>query len=137
MKTALDTNVLSAIWSKETGSLELVKQLAEARRRGSVVICGAVFAETLANPLVNESFIQKFLDDTGIQVDAETDLVLWREAGIRFARQVRRKRHQAKDPVKRILADYVVGAHALLRADCLVTMEKNRYRTDFPELRLI
>jgi len=38
---------------------------------------------------------------------------------------------------RRILADFVVGAHALLRTDRLFTFDRDRYMTDFPELPLM
>ena len=34
-------------------------------------------------------------------------------------------------------ARFVVGAHALLMADRLLTLAANRYRTAYPELRLM
>jgi predicted nucleic acid-binding protein len=40
-------------------------------------------------------------------------------------------------PPKRMLVDFVVGAHALLQADRLVTQDEDRYARDFPDLRLI
>ena len=137
MKTAVDTNVLSAIWGREPGSAELVRLLGEARRMGAVVICGVVLAETLANPQVKEEFIRAFLDDTGIRLDACTDEALWLEAGRRYARQVQRRKRLPKEPVKRVLADFIVGAHAMLRTDRLITLDQRRYRTDFPELQLL
>jgi hypothetical protein len=33
--------------------------------------------------------------------------------------------------------DFVVGAHALLMADQFLTLDANRYRTAYPELRLM
>jgi predicted nucleic acid-binding protein len=33
-------------------------------------------------------------------------------------------------------ADFVIAAHALLKADRLMTLDANRYGVDFPQLRL-
>src|SRR5438046_5990875 len=38
---------------------------------------------------------------------------------------------------KRLLVDFIVAAHALLRADRLMTLDASRYRQDFPKLRLL
>src|SRR5436305_572495 len=38
---------------------------------------------------------------------------------------------------KRLLVDFIVGAHALIRADRLLTLDASRYAKDFPELKHI
>jgi predicted nucleic acid-binding protein len=35
-----------------------------------------------------------------------------------------------------LLPDFLIAAHALLRADRLMTLDPARYQQDFPELRL-
>ena len=36
-----------------------------------------------------------------------------------------------------MLIDFIVGAHSLLMTDCLLTLDKDRYERDFPELKLL
>jgi len=36
-----------------------------------------------------------------------------------------------------LLADFIVGAHALTRSDRLLTLDPSRYSRDFPELEQI
>ena len=36
-----------------------------------------------------------------------------------------------------MIADFTIGAHALLRGDCLVTRDRGLCKTYFPELRLL
>ena len=40
-------------------------------------------------------------------------------------------------PPRRILADFLIGAHALDRGASLATMDEEHYRTAFPKLDLI
>jgi predicted nucleic acid-binding protein len=137
MRTAIDTNILSAIWRPESNARELSEVLSKARAQGSLVICGPVFAEAMANPHVDAKFINGFLDETGIVADYSMTEQIWQFAGSRYAHYVDRRRKSEKEFVKRILADYVIGAHALLAADRLMTLDRRRYERDFPELKLI
>jgi len=141
VRTAVDTNVLSAIWGCETNAGELARKLSDLRHKGSLVICGAVFAEALACPNASEVFLRDFLDRTGVEADFDLGEDVWTESGRRFTVDVGRRRSSSavktEDEVKRILADFIIGAHALRRADCLLTLDQRRYLRDFPELRLI
>jgi predicted nucleic acid-binding protein len=137
MRTAIDTNILSAIWDPEPNANELATTLSQARQQGSLVICGAVFAETMANPGADEEFVRLFLNRTGIDVDFSFNEPIWRLAGLRYAKYVERRRKSPREFVRRLLADYIIGAHALLAADRLMTLDRARYQRDFPELKLI
>jgi predicted nucleic acid-binding protein len=136
MRTAVDTNVLSAIWGDEDTAAEVLKILAASQAIGSVVICGAVFAEALASPRADEMFVRRFLERTRIEVEFELGDTGWTEAGRRYAKYAARRR-RSKQEAKRILADFIIGSHALVRADRLMTLDRRRYERDFPELKLI
>lgn len=138
MRTAIDTNVLSALWSKEKVAAEVAKILGAAKVEGGLVVGAPVYAELLAHPRATERFINEFLSDTGITIDFQFEHRVWLEAGRRFARYVKRqRRHSAVDGPKRLLADFIIGSHALIQADRLITLDPRRYERDFPELRLI
>lgn len=64
-------------------------------------------------------------------------LKVWLEAGARFALYAKRRSRAAREGPERLLADFIIGSHALVRADRLVTLDARRYQRDFPELRLI
>jgi predicted nucleic acid-binding protein len=136
MRTALDANILSALWSKEHSAAAISKCLGEAKENGSILIAGVVYAELLAFPNATEAFINEFCNRTGVMIDFEFRQAAWVEAGLRFAKYAKRRR-RAKDSPKRLLADFLVGAHALLQADCLLTLDPHRFNVDFPELRLV
>jgi len=137
MRSAVDTNVLSAIWDQEPNASSLTTLLGEARNAGSVVLCGVVYAETLAHPRATEAFVRQFLMDTGITVDFNLEEQVWLEAGRGYGRYAKRRRSLAKEQPKRMLADFLIGAHAMLTADRLITLDRGRYERDFPALTLI
>jgi predicted nucleic acid-binding protein len=137
MRTAIDTNVLSALWSKETLASEIARNLGEAKAEGGLVVGAPVYAELLAYPKASESFVNSFLADTGVTIDFDFQQQVWLEAGRRFARYATRRRRTARQGPRRLLVDFIIGSHALAQADRLMTLDPKRYRQDFPELKLV
>lgn len=137
MLTAVDTNVISALWSKEPVAGEMKELLFSARQEGGLVMCAPVYAELLAYPGVTRSFVEAFLNDTDIDVEADLSRPIWTLAGEAFAAYAERRRGDRAGHPKRLLVDFVVGAHALLAAERLLTLDAERYRTAFPDLRLL
>ena len=137
MRTAIDTNVISALWSKEASASDIARNLGNAKAEGGLVVSGPVYAELLAYPKATESFVNDFLADTGITVDFAMEQAAWVEAGRRFARYAKRRRRSAGRGAKRLLADFLIGAHALAHADRFMTLDPRRYARDFPELNLV
>jgi predicted nucleic acid-binding protein len=128
---------MTAIWRPESTALELSQAMARARTEGSLVICGEVFAEIAANPYVDERFVADFLEETDIGVDYFLGEEIWRLAAARYRNYVERRRIHQKEFERRLIADYIIGAHALVEADRLMTLDRRRYERDFPELKLI
>lgn len=81
--------------------------------------------------------IKRFLNDTNIAVDFHLGERVWRETAQRFAKYALRRRKSTGSSPKRMLADFIVGSHALLNADRFLTLDQDRYVRDFPELRLL
>jgi predicted nucleic acid-binding protein len=138
MITAVDTNVLVALWDRDD-SLNSAAQnaLDSAFAKGRLILSGAVFAELLAFPRRTETFIEEFLDDTGIAVDWITDESIWRSAGMAFQGYARRRRRQKASGPRRILADFVIGAHAFEKGYTLLTLDEGIYKAAFPKLRVV
>ena len=107
------------------------------KNAGTLFVSAVVYAELLAYPNVTEFFVNQFLAETGTIVDFHLQERVWKEAGYRFARYANRRRKSAHEGPRRLLADFLVGAHALLQADRLMTLDPTRYKQDFPELRLL
>lgn len=136
MRTALDTNILSALWSNEPTASVIAAALDRRRGDGAVILSAPVYAELLAHPIIRESEIDLFVSKTGIVIDFDISKSTWLDAGRRFARYAKRRRASSEEP-KRLLVDFVIGAHALNQADCFMTLDPKRYKRDFPELKLI
>lgn len=137
MRTALDTNVLSALWSNEPLASRVATDLARAHAQGGLVVCAPVYVELLAHPAASQRFVEEFLAETGIAVDFGLDEPVWRAAAKGFSAYAERRRRSAGGSAKRLLVDFVVAAHALLHSDRLMTLDPARYKLDFPKLRLV
>lgn len=137
MRTSVDTNIISALWSREPLAGRMSTLLGQAHAAGALVISGAVYAELLAHPLAQETFLRQFLVDTHIRVDFETDESVWRRAGQGFSAYAKRRRASGGGEPRRLLVDFLVGAHAELRAERLLTLDAARYSQDFPGLKLM
>lgn len=111
--------------------------LFKARSEGGLVICAPVYCELLAYPSVTQRFVQEFLGETGILVDFLLDEQVWQRAANAFVAYAQRRRRSRGGAPKRMLVDFVVAAHALIRADRLMTLDASRYRQDFPKLAII
>jgi predicted nucleic acid-binding protein len=137
VRTAIDTNVLSALWSGEPESSQVARRLERAYGEGGLVVSAPVYAELLAHPLATGDFVERFLKDTGIAIDFDLPEPVWRLAAETFAGYAERRRKSKEGSPKRLLVDFVIGAHALLAADCLMTLDSERYSRDFAKLWLV
>jgi len=137
MTTALDTNVLIALWGEEHEfNADARQALNAALGRGSLAISAPVYAELLAGPGRDEAFLDRFLSDTGITVEWELGEAVWRKAGQAFHNYAARRRKQGHWGPRRILVDFLIGAHALSKGYRLLTFDAGLYRRTFPSLIL-
>ena len=137
MRTAIDTNVLSAVWSGSAPAAHLAGLLNQAASDGGLVICAPVYAELRAYPRATERYVDQFLANTRIEVEFVIDEPVWRETPQRFAEYAHRRRKSAGGEAKRLVVDFIIGAHASLRADRLFTLDPSRFARDFPKLPLM
>ena len=135
MTTAIDTNVVIALWDRDPSISSMAQKALEAAfHRGGLVVAAPVFAELLAAPGRTEAFVDAFLQDTSNAVEWDLDEVVWRAAGRAFQRYAERRRKQRDSGTRRILADFMIGAHAETRGYRLLTLDERVYRTAFPKL---
>jgi predicted nucleic acid-binding protein len=138
MTTAIDSNVLVALWNDDdtlNGSARA--GLEWALGRGSLVVAAPVFAELLASPEKDEDFMDGFFRQTGIFVDWDMKESIWRAAGGAYRTYAARRKRDRDPGPRRILADFLIGAHALENAYSLLTLDDRIYRPAFPRLTIV
>jgi predicted nucleic acid-binding protein len=137
MTTAIDTNIVIALWDKDaTLSGAAQTALETAFSRGNLVVAAPVFAELMAAPGRSEGFVSSFLEETGIAIDWDLAEPVWRSAGRAFQSYTERRRKQRDPGPRRILADFLIGAHAHARSYRLLTLDEGLYRAAFPNLTI-
>ena len=131
MITAVDTNVLLDVFLADPRYGQASRDaLRRCRAEGSLVACEVVWAEVTAafgNALTAEEAIDG-LEITFDALDRATALAAglsWR--GYRSRGGTRR----------RVLPDLIIGAHAMARAERLLTRDRGFYRSSFAKLRIL
>ena len=155
MITAVDTNVLlDLLLPDEPRGQEAERALANALLVGALIVSEPVYAE-LAVSFTGQPDLDGFLAATGIRVEPSRRESLHR-AGVAWRQYARQRRaavtcgqcgneqevHCARCGAairlrQHVLADFLIGAHAAVQADRLLTRDRRTYRTYFPELTLI
>ncbi len=137
MTTAIDTNILVALWNEDDALNTPAREALDAALgRGRLVIAAPVFAELLAFPSRNEAFLDSFCKETGIVVDWNLSEAIWRAAGRAFQTYVACRRRQQYSGPRRILADFLIGAHAFQNGFRLLTLDDRLYQAAFPRLSI-
>jgi hypothetical protein len=138
MTTAVDTNIFVVLWNDDDRlNLPVRSALDAALGRGSLTTAAPVYAELLGFPSRTETFLDYFFKESGIIVDWDLDETIWRAAGKAYqGYATRRRKHGAEGP-RRILADFLIGAHALQNGFPLLTLDDRIYRAAFPRLTIL
>jgi predicted nucleic acid-binding protein len=136
--TSVDLNVFIALWQNDP-ALSLAAQVAldRARSRGTIVVSPPVYAELLAFPGRTRSFLDHFFHDTLVDIAWDFTERDWTEAGLAFQSIASRRRRQRTPHPRRILADFLIGAHANRRNHVLLTLDTASYQTAFPDLKIL
>ena len=128
MITAVDTNiVLDVLLQDEVYGPQSREWLRAAYAHGSIVVSEIVYAE-LAPAVEDRETLDDSLRALNVEVSSIDAAIAW-EAGTRWGRYRR-----AGGPRQRILADFLIGAHAAAMADALLTRDQRFFSNYFPEL---
>ncbi len=131
MITAVDTNVLLDVFGADPKfSLASSEALRRCLREGALVASEVVWAET-ATVFGN---VRSFRD--AMHKLPASFLPMTEEAALKAAQAWRHYR-AGGGPRNRIAADFLIGAHALVAADRLLTRDRGFYRRYFAGLRVI
>ena len=138
MSLALDTNVVQALLEQahpfQTRAVQALKQHRGGRQ---LIISPFVYAEAHGIPGFDAVTFAAFLQDVGIHIDRALPDDLWERAGEAHATYHLRRRRQGQAGHRRILTDFLIGAHALKAQASLLTFDPKGYRAAFPDLELL
>ena len=130
MRTAVDSNILFDIVKSALGAPRAQTALETQLSEGSLCICSVVVAE-LGRYFDSSGDLQDFLSDCQIIYDPMSFATSVEAARIM---RIYASNKRTRD---RVAPDFLIGAHALIQADALLTNDEGFFRNYFSGLLVI
>lgn len=130
----VDSNVIfSATEPRDSLHTQASAQLEAARQNEVLVIAPVVYAKLMASTV--PAFMQAFLErvHTGVLWDMPPEV--WKGAGFAFGAYARARR-KGQLP-RRLVADFLIGAHAEYYSLAVLAFDDTVFRAAFPKVRLV
>ena len=129
---ALDSSVLiDVLTSDPTYGDASAAKLESAMERDDIVVCDVVLAEVAARVHPVDDLMDS-LADMGVNFSPVSE-----QAAIRAGIMQRRFRERGGKRNDRMVADFLVGAHALMHCNALITRDNGFFRDYFKGLKII
>jgi predicted nucleic acid-binding protein len=127
---AVDSSVIVELLSDAEHADAAESALREALAKGPVVVCDVVVAEICSSLRDGDQAMQA-LEDMGISY-----AVVEQKSALRAGEMQRRYRSRGGGR-QRTVPDFIVGAHALLQCNALITRDATFFRDYFKGLKVI
>ena len=129
MITAVDTSVLMDVFLRdERHGATSRRWLVEAYDAGAIIVSHVVYAE-LAPAFPDRETLDRALREVNVVV-SPIDSAMAHDAGHRWGRY--RQSGGTRD--RRIITDFLIGAHAVAASDRFLTRDRGFFSSYFPEL---
>jgi predicted nucleic acid-binding protein len=127
---AVDTSVLVGVLTGDDRFADAsIAGMAQALGEGDVVVCDAVVAELHA--MLETDSAMEGIASLGVRYLATSE-----QAAVRAGHMQRRFR-QRGGRRERVLADFLIGSHAMMQCGALITRDEGFFRDYFKGLRVI
>jgi predicted nucleic acid-binding protein len=133
---AVDSSVLIDLLGEDAMADSAEACLRDALAQGPVVLCDVVLSEITAG-LGHGSEIMDVVEEMGMSFSP-----VQRKAAIRAGEMQRRYKQRSRTvlmhaTIERTVPDFIVGAHALLQCNALITRDAGFFRDYFKGLKVI